>query len=103
MGGPQVSPLIVDLQKRNMSTILKAMAHVSQAKVAELIGVSGTTISRMKEDDLERLASILAACNLVAMPRSFKSVDPDRLRALTILAKDALERESSDSGWESGL
>lgn len=75
-----------------MTSILKAMASVGQSKVAELIGVSPTTVSRLKDDDLERLAAILAACNLVAHPRSFKSVDPDRLRALTVLAREALDQ-----------
>lgn len=96
--GMPVSQSIEALTRRNHTTILRAMALVSQKRVAELVGVSDTTISRLKDDDLERLAAILAACNLVAQPNSFKSVDPDRLRALTILAREALDRETSEFG-----
>lgn len=92
-----MSPLIESLARQNHQTLLKAMAAISQTRVAELIGISGTTVSRMKEDDLERLAAILAACNLVAMPRSFQSIDPDKLRALKLLAREALDNDSHES------
>ena len=83
------------LRQKNLSVILKAMASISQVKVAERMGLSGTTVSRMKDEDIERLALLLAACNLVAQPRSYQSIDPDKLRALKLLAREALETETA--------
>lgn len=82
---------VSDLSRRNHTTLLKALASVSQVRVAESSGISETTLSRMKDGELERFCSIAAACNLVLQPRTFRAVDPDRLRALEVLARCALD------------
>lgn len=89
---------IKDLCRQNESAILKAMSEVSQVRIAEQIGVSESAISRLKES-IAQVAAVMAACNLRVTPRSFKAMDPDRVRALEILARDSLDR--ADSGWGS--
>ncbi len=99
-----MNPIIGDLHRKNMSAILRAMADKSQAHVAQLIGVSEATLSRMKDTDIEKLAALLAACDLVAVPRTHISTSPERMRALEVLAREALDASTGgvvDSGWGS--
>jgi hypothetical protein len=95
-------PTVTDLQQRNLSAILKALAEISQVRVAERMGLSGTTVSRMKDEELERFALLLAACNLVVQPRSYQAIDPEKLRALKVLARDSLEQETRGDSWGGG-
>lgn len=89
------------LARRNLSAILKAMSAIGQVRVAESIGVSPATVSRMKDENIEQMARLLAACNLVVQPRSFRSIDPDKLRALRTLARESLERDDDSTEWGS--
>lgn len=90
-----ISPL-ASLRHRNHTAILRAFGHVSQAHVAECLGVSEATVSRMKDGELEKFAGLLAACNLVVVPQSFKTIDPERLRALEVLARHSLDHDLFD-------
>ena len=90
-----ISPLIADLHRKNLSAVLKSMSAISQVRIAEMMGVSEATVSRMKDDGgLEKFVALLSACQLVAQPRTYKSISPDRLRALEILARDSLDAPS---------
>ena len=86
-----MSPRVNDLAQRNQSSVLRAMAAVTQKRTAEIAGISETTLSRMKDDELPRLCSLLAALNLNVTPASDRSIDPEKLRALTVLARDSLD------------
>ncbi len=90
---------IRSLHHKNLTAILNALADKSQSKVAGLIGVSETNVSRYKSE-LDQLAALLAACDLAVVPTSFKVVPPDRLKALEILALEALHNVASAGGWE---
>ena len=83
---------IVPLTRRNQTQILSALSEITQARVADRMGISETTLSRAKDGDIERLSSLLAACNLVATPRNHQMVDPDELFALRVLARKTLDR-----------
>ncbi len=85
----------------NLSVTLKAMAAVSQVRVAELLGESTTTVSDFKRDHLERLAAMLAACGLRVGPVTEEGVSNDELWALRVLASKQLERKGPDSGFGS--
>ena len=82
---------IAALARRNYSALMSAMLSITQARVAELAGLSETQVSRMKGDELERMCAIFAACNLVVLPRSYQSIDPEHKRALEVLARMALD------------
>lgn len=108
-----MSPSTQALTRRNLTTLLKAIQEIKQTRVAEMSDISETALSRMhvpqgKDDrsELERLCAVASACNLVFMPRTYRGVDPDRLRALAILARDSIEHEARSidlDGADSGM
>lgn len=101
-----MSPSMLALQRKNVATLLQTMAVVTQTRVAEYAAISETTLSRMRDpkgtgddarSEIERFCAVLAALNLVLVPRTFTSIDPDKLRALKVLARDALAEDAHES------
>lgn len=88
-----------DLHQKNQTAILRALAEKSQSQVALMIGMSESALSRAKDGDIDRLSALLAACDLVVVPRAFKVVSPTRLKALEILALEGLQHTAGDSGF----
>lgn len=86
----RISDAIRRSTRRNLSALLSGMAAVSQKRVAELIGVSETTLSGMKSDHLERFAALAAACGLKLVASTAQTVDDDHIAALETLAAMAL-------------
>jgi len=87
--------------RKNHTLILQALARVSQERVAELIGCSGSTLSVFKAEQLERLSAVLAACGLKVTNVTDESISAEKVWALRILAMDAMQSESkpTDSGF----
>ena len=78
--------------RRNHSLLLRCIAEVSQKRVAALIGVSETTMSDMKNDQLERIAALIAACGLKLTPVTHQTYDESYIGALKTLAFVGLGR-----------
>lgn len=98
----RVSDTIRRQAQRNHTALLAGMAAVSQKRVAELIGVSETTLSGMKSEHLERFAALAAACGLKLVPTTSQTVDDEHIAALETLAAMALRngkqrREEADA------
>ena len=86
-----MTPRTTELAQSNQTMVLRSMSAVTQKRAAEIAGISETTLSRMKDEDLPRLCALLAALNLKVVPQSYTSVDPDVLRALHVLARSGLD------------
>lgn len=92
-----ITPEMVEGMRRNRAAILRAMSAMTQARVADSMGISEATLSRMKDSindkpsDIDRLALLLAACGLVAQPTTNRSITAERLAALHVLAREALD------------
>ena len=100
-----LDPSIVEGMRKNRSAILRAMQQRKQTVVASLLGVDDATLCRWKDgvggkpSDIDRLAALLAACGLIAQPTSNKSISAERLAALHVLAREALDAApTSDFG-----
>lgn len=83
---PSLSPAIAERARKNHTAILQALAEVSQARVAELMGVSEATVSRIKSKDLEEISAFIAACAIKCTPESLECWPKDYMRALHVLA-----------------
>ena len=94
---------IVKNARRNHSVILKALAKYSQQRIAELIGISGSTLSTFKDDHIERLAAVLAACGLKVVANTDESVSADEIWALRVLAIKQLENGKPEPSGDSGF
>jgi DNA-binding XRE family transcriptional regulator len=96
-------PEIRERANRNHSAILRALRTVTQAKAADAMGVSETALSRMKDNLLPELAALLAACSLKVVPEGSKVYTAQRIQALTVLAREALDPDGADSGFDEAL
>ena len=78
--------------RRNASMLAKSMASTSQRRVAELMGISETTLSEMKADGkLDRLGALIAACGLKLAPAAEQTFDAPYIAALRTLATIGLQ------------
>lgn len=81
--------------QKNHSVLLRAIAKVSGKRVAELIGVSETTMSGIRSDQIERFAAVVAACGLKLAPATDETYDEDYISALKTLAVIGLGRNKA--------
>lgn len=95
MSDDRISDSIRDRARRNHTVLIRCLAEVSQSRVAELIGVSQTTMSGIKADQLERFAALIAACGLKLAPVTDQTFDETYISALKTLAAVGLRSETS--------
>lgn len=63
--------------------LLQTIAERSQVKVAEFMGVSESTVSRI---DKSTVAAFIAACGLKVVKAEMQCFDPDYIHSLKVLA-----------------
>ena len=84
---------------RKTETILRnQLAEVGQARMAERLGVSESTVSRWKADQIEQLALQLTALGLKVVPLDANLITADEVKAMRTLAMTglrAMERDRS--------
>ena len=91
------------LARKNEALILKALASFGQARLAELMGVSESLISRQKsEGHLAKTAEMLAHLGLKVVPERMQCFDPEYVEHLRALAQLGLRQPSADQvlEWE---
>lgn len=93
---------LVKRAQLNASAVMRALASVGQRNVAEEIGVHESTVSKWKGEDLERLASILAALDLKVVPVTMKCYRPEDIEPLIALARQRMQalRSADQLAWE---
>lgn len=69
------------------AVILQKLASVGQARVAEALGISESTVSRLKDGDISRFSKILAEIGLKAVPVSYRCYKPDYIEFLLQAAR----------------
>ena len=77
--------------RENLSAILQALAEKGQGVVAQIMGVSDSSMSRWKSDEIPVMAKFLTALGLSVYPSSYVVVDPAYLQSLKVLAKVGLQ------------
>lgn len=82
-----VSLPFADRSRKNEKVILSALAETSQAVAATCMGVNESTVSRMKQGDIEQMSKLLAACGLKVVPVNFQCYPEDEIAALRVLAR----------------
>ena len=94
-----LSPTIAARARKNFTAMLSALASVSQVRVAELLGVDASTVSRWKESELERFAAFLAATDQKVVPSDSPTVAPDILKAMAKMAELGARRAGEPSSF----
>ena len=81
-----------ELARKNHATVLQCLATASQKRVADVLGVHESTVSRMKGPDaeIETIMRLLAALNLKVVAADEQTFPPGILTALHELAAVAI-------------
>ncbi|APB99046.1 hypothetical protein A4F89_06740 [Polynucleobacter asymbioticus] len=82
MSIPEVSADHSERARKNEQIILCSLSHLKQCEVANRIGVDISTISRMKDGEIQKLSNFLAACDLKVVGINKICVDSDELNML---------------------
>ena len=90
------SSLNVAAQARKIEReILKRLASVGQARIAEQLGVNESTVSRWKDGDIARWAKFLTLLGLKATPIEYRCYDERTLSAMLTLARQRMAQLES--------
>lgn len=84
--------------RKNETVLRNRLAEIGQVKVADKLDVSESTVSRWKDQDIERISLYLAALKLKVVPSDAELFDKDEVWAMRILSIRGLrsvEREKS--------
>lgn len=77
--------------QRILSTLLRAIADVSQVRVADRVGISESSLSDFKREHMERLCFVIAAAQLNVVDASAKNYTDQEIEALLPLAAIGLK------------
>ncbi|WP_074830645.1 MULTISPECIES: CII family transcriptional regulator [Pseudomonas] len=91
MSTTQLSPDQLQRSRKNYSAIMQRLTSVGNAPVAMAVGVDEATISRMKPEQFERFAQILAFLDLKIVPTEMRSFNENDIEALFHLARRWME------------
>lgn len=75
------------LARKSASQILQRLSSVGQKPIADALGVSEATVSRMKGEGLESFTALLGALGLKVVPADHKCYAPDYIEHLHYFAK----------------
>lgn len=90
----------VDRARKNEKVILSTLAEVGQLVAANCMGVSESTVSRMKGGDIEQMSKLLAALGMKVVPVGMHCYPEDEIEALRILARRSDVLRADGLSWE---
>lgn len=76
-------PTPAERARRAHSMVLARLAEATQAAAATAMGISETTMNRIKTERLEEVLTLVAHLGLKVVPAEFKCVDPNAYAFLT--------------------
>ena len=88
----EVSTSMLERSRKIERSILHALAEKGQATVGSAIGASESTVSRLKDGQIETLAKVLSACGLKVVPYEYKCIDPHKAQAMVTLYEAAMSK-----------
>lgn len=78
----------IERARKACSTVLRAMQEPGrQGAIAAAMGVSESTVSRLKNDQLEQFCLLLAHAGLKVVPVEMQCFPADKVQALLTLAR----------------
>jgi hypothetical protein len=91
----EVSAMVNEMTRKIERVILHSLADTGQAKAATLMGLSESTVSRMKDGQIHAICQLISACGLKVVPAKYKCLDPIKAQAMVTLYEAALARISN--------
>lgn len=89
-------------RKAYLTVLQRLQDNGKQTAVAAAMGVSESTISRFKNEQLETLCGVLSHLGLKVVPVEMQCFAPERVQALLTLSKAHLEsiQQADQLSWE---
>ncbi|WP_269473991.1 CII family transcriptional regulator [Variovorax sp. RA8] len=82
------SSTVQERARKTQVTILRALQEPGrQVALATSMGISESTVSRMKNDQLEQFSELLAHLGLKVVNQEMQCFPPDQIQALLTLSK----------------
>lgn len=99
---PVSAPPAERARKAYLTVLQRLQDSGKQAAVAAAMGVSDSTISRFKNEQLETLCGVLSHLGLKVVPVEMQCFPPERVQALLTLSKAHLEsiQQADQLSWE---
>ncbi len=96
-----LSPTPDENARKIASAIFQGLSRVGQNQAAQALGVSDSTITRMK-DDVPKWAGLLSALGLKVVPTSMRCYEEKTLSAILELAHQRMEQIKTPSqlAWD---
>lgn len=90
------------LARKSQSTILQRLSSVGQKPVADALGVSEATLSRLKSEQVESFTAFLGCLNLKVVPADHKCYSPEYIEHLHYFAKRGMDeaKPELEQDWE---
>jgi predicted XRE-type DNA-binding protein len=86
-----VSGAIAERTRKNVTAILKQMAEVGQSRLAACLDVHESTVSKMKDTQIEQIGKMLAVLGLTVVKADKEFFSVKEIDALLTLAKMSLD------------
>lgn len=96
---------VLDRARLNASTVLRRLGQSgAQASIAVAMQTSESTVSRIKNDHLESVCSLLAHAGFKIIPIEMRCFSPSKVDALLTLAKGHLDtiKNVDQLQWDDG-
>jgi len=92
--------------RKNSTIILQQLASIGLKRVAGALEVDESTVSRLKNGEIEKHARFLAALGLKVVPNNVRCFEVGYIESLRYLARDQLNTEISTQrglSWDDDL
>ena len=88
--------------RKALSLCLQRFASVGQRQLADELGCHESTISRLKDGELERFCQIVGLLGLKIVPAEYRCARPELIEAAFVFAHEGLRQISEDRTllWE---
>ena len=87
--------------RKAYSMVLQAMQDPgTQRTVAQVLGVSESTVSRIKSEKLEDVITLLCHLGFKVVPQSMRCYPEDYVQALHTMAKLHMQHETQSLEWD---
>lgn len=96
----EISHEQADVARKSQSTILQRLASVGQNEIAKALGVSEATVSRMKSEQAESFAVLLAVLGLKVVPTVNRCYPPEHIGHLEYFAKLGMQQAPTALEWD---
>ena len=89
----------IERSRKNVQIVLQALAAAGQNEIARVMAVHESTISRMKDGQIDTFGALLAHLGLKVVPVGMQCFNPAYVEALRTLAEAGIKGQTPRLEW----